>query len=277
MRFKKNIKIAILITCHNRKKYTLKCIKKLIGQNLKKKVLLSIFLVDDGSIDKSSIYIKSKFPFIKIIQGNGQLFWTGGTNLAFKNALNSNFSYDYYLFLNNDTFLFKDSISTLLRAKFFLGTNKFISVGTTKNKSNQRTYGGMRNLNSKITVFKNINIVPNRFYQNINRFNGNIVLISKEAQKKIGLLNENLKHNFSDIEYGIRAEKKNIKMVICPGYQGICEKDKKIINFKDFILGKKIISSGFYFTRKYGGFLWPLHFLSLIYSFLQKTYIFPGK
>ena len=270
-------KIAVLITSFNRKNITLNCLKFLFKSIDNKKFKFKVYLVDDNSVDNTFQEIKIKYPVVKLIKGDGNLYWTGGTNLALQYALKDSINYDYYLFLNDDTFVKKDCISKLLAARNFLNTDNFISVGSTKNNFNKRTYGGMRNLNSKIRVFKNINVIPNRFYQSINRFNGNIVLISREAQKKIGLLNENLKHNFSDIEYGIRAEKKNIKMVICPGYQGICEKDKKIINFKDFILGKKIISSGFYFTSKYGGFLWPLHFLSLIYSFLKKTFIFQGK
>jgi len=271
------ISIAILIASYNRRINTYKTIKKIYNQKKKFNYKIKIFLTDDNSTDNTAGFIKKKYSEITILKGNNNLYWTGGTNKSWRAAIKDQIKFDYYLWLNDDTFLYPNAITDLLSATKFFSKKNLICVGSTKDRNNKRTYGGFLNLGSKTRVFKNTIIYPNQNYQAINRFNGNIVLISREVQKKIGLLNENLKHYFSDIEYGIRAEKKNIKMVICPGYQGICEKDKKIINFKDFILGKKIISTGFYLTRKYGGLLWPLHFLSLIYSFLKKTYIFPGK
>lgn len=268
------IKIAILMASFNRKYTTLRSIKNIYNQNTNSIYKFKIFLTDDNSYDNTANFIKKKYPEVIILKGNGNLYWTGGTNKSWIAAIKDKINFDYYLWLNDDTFLYPNAITDLLSAKKFFSKKDLICAGSTKDKNNKRTYGGLLNSGSKFRVFKNKIIYPNQNYQIINRFNGNIVLISKEAQKKIGFLNENLKHNFSDIEYGIRAEKKKIKMVICPGYQGICEKNKIIINFKDFILGKKIISSGFYFTRKYGGFLWPLHFLSLIYSFLKKHIYF---
>ena len=66
-------------------------------------------------------------------------------------------------------------VKSLLNAEKFINNDCFISVGSTRNIKNQRTYGGMKNLNYKIRIFKNKVVKPNSKYQNINRFNGNIV------------------------------------------------------------------------------------------------------
>ena len=43
--------IATLITCHNRKDKTLACLDALFSNHLPDRVLLDVFLVDDGSTD----------------------------------------------------------------------------------------------------------------------------------------------------------------------------------------------------------------------------------
>lgn len=264
------INIAIIITCFNRKHVTLKCIKKIYNQKINSNYKLKIFLTDDKSPDQTAVIVKKKYPDVNILKGDGNFYWTGGTNNSWQAALKDKISFDYYLWLNDDTFIYPKTISQLLNVRNHFKEKEIICVGSTKNANNTRSYGGLLNIGSKIRVFKNKIVMPNKHYQHINRFNGNLVLISNKAQKKIGLLNPALKHNFSDIEYGLRAELKNIKMVLCPGYQGICDNDNKNINLKDFFFGKKIISTGFHFTYNYGGVLWLLHYLSLIFSFLRK-------
>ena len=160
-----------------------------------------------------------------------------------------------------------------MNAEKFINNDCFISVGSTRNIKNQRTYGGMKNLNYKIRIFKNKVVKPNSKYQNINRFNGNIVLISKKAQKKIGFINDNLIHTYGDIDYGISASKLSIPIILCPGFHGICISEKKNIYLKDFFLQKKIFKTAFFFSYKNGGFLWLLHFFSLLYNDFFKFFL----
>jgi len=262
------------MACFNRKKKTFRSIQKIYQQTSFKDYFIDIYLTDDNSNDGTSEYIKIKFANVKIFKGNGNLYWGGGTNHSFKKAILSKIKYDFYLLLNDDTFLFYNSLKTLINAEKYIKSKTFISVGSTVNSKNVKSYGGMINHGFLIQKFKNISIKPTNDYQKINRFNGNIVLITSSAQKKIGILNNNLHHYLGDIEYGIRAEKKNIPIILCPGYQGICNDDIKVINFKDFFLGKKIFYSSFIFCYKYGGILWVLHFLSSLYSYLKQVHLF---
>ena len=261
------IKIAVLITCFNRRKKTIRCLNNLFKQKIHQNIRLTVYLTDDGSTDYTSIYVKKQFPEVKIFTGNGNLYWGRGTNLVFKEAAKKNF--DYYLWLNDDTYLLKGALDDLLNAKNEIQSKTFISVGSTKNKYNKLTYGGQKNKGSKISPFKNKIIFPNKNYQIIDRFNGNIVLISREAQKKIGFINKDLVHISGDIEYGIRASILKIPIFLCPNFQGICENDKKRNLLKDYFRGKCLIKSYFIFTKKYGGIFWILHFLSALLHSLK--------
>lgn len=64
------MKIAVLLTCFNRKNKTLACLKSLFG------IIPNchVYLVDDKSTDGTSEAIKQNFPQVKIIKGDGNLF-----------------------------------------------------------------------------------------------------------------------------------------------------------------------------------------------------------
>ena len=68
------INIAVLITCHNRKQKTIKCLQALFNQSHIENVKLKVFLVDDGSIDGTKQAINELFPDVTVIEGTGNLF-----------------------------------------------------------------------------------------------------------------------------------------------------------------------------------------------------------
>ena len=108
------INLAVLITCHNRRAKTIKCLKALFNQADTKNIRIKVFLVDDGSTDKTSNEVMALFPEVVIIQGDGNLFWARGVALAWKESLKSKEIFDYYLWLNDDTFLYNTAIKQLL-------------------------------------------------------------------------------------------------------------------------------------------------------------------
>ena len=113
----KKINMAVLITCHNRIQKTQTCLKSLFNQKKIENINLKVFLVDDGSKDGTKEYVKNNFPQVNLTVGNGKLYWGGGTYLAWETALRDNIKYDYFLWINDDTFLFENAISILLSSK----------------------------------------------------------------------------------------------------------------------------------------------------------------
>ena len=47
----KKIKVAVILTCHNRKEKTINCIRKLIGGN--QNLIFHYLIVDDGRTDRT--------------------------------------------------------------------------------------------------------------------------------------------------------------------------------------------------------------------------------
>jgi len=212
--------IAILITCHNRKHLTLNCLHALFSQKcLDVFFKIEIFLVDDGCTDGTSNLVKLKFPLVNIIQGNGSLFWNRGMHLAWETASNSK-DYDYYLWLNDDTLLYEDSIIKFLNAAK-ITNNKSVICGSTISKINNKiSYGG----NSKSGNLLN----PNGYLQEVFTFNGNSVLVPKFVFKKIGNLDKRFQHAIGDFDYSLRVRKANLKSYVLENFIGTCEGSEKL-------------------------------------------------
>lgn len=205
--------IAVLLTCHNRKDKTIQCLTALyIQQGLNKVYKIEVFLVDDASTDGTTIAIQIQFPLVNIIHGDGNLFWNRGMRLAWQTAAATK-EFDYYLWLNDDTFLEKNAIQILLQEMFSYA----IVCGTTQSQYDQKaTYGGYTNTPRQL-------LIPNGNYQKSDYCNGNCVLIPKKVFQKLGNLDPVFHHAIGDFDYSLRARKMGIEIYVAPDYIGTCE------------------------------------------------------
>jgi GT2 family glycosyltransferase len=235
--------IAVLLTCHNRKDKTLQCLDDLFHQQgLGIDFFLDVFLVDDGSTDGTAEAIKLKFPLVNIIQGDGNLYWNRGMHLAWKTAANTS-DFDYYLWLNDDTFLFKDAIKTVLITKFDYG---IVCGSTTSIKNDIISYGGFTKNQDRL-------VIPNGEYQSCDYLNGNCVLVSKKVFDLVGNLDPIFQHALGDFDYGLRAKKMGIALYVAPKFIGVCDTHPELpkwmsasVKIKDRIKNLYSASSGCY-------------------------------
>lgn len=205
--------LAVLITCHNRKEKTIACLKSLHQCLLPENYIIDVFLVDDGSTDGTAIAVKANFPETHVIQGNGNLYWNQGMYMAWNIAVKYK-KYDYFLWLNDDTILFKDSLNLILNYSWQIENKKILVGSTCSDKNGEPTYGGF--------VFPDIKIFPNNTWQDCDFFNGNIVLIPFEIYQKVGVLDKRFRHSLGDIDYGMRAKKMGFTHALAPVFLGFC-------------------------------------------------------
>jgi GT2 family glycosyltransferase len=207
------LKIAVLITCHNRKESTQQCLTYLFSQKgLNDLIDLEVFLVDDGCTDGTPELIRRDFPQVNIIKGTGQLYWNRGMHLAWQTAVNTK-DFDYYLWLNDDTFLYSNALESLFIEVF---PDTIICGSTTSALIKKLTYGGYKNN-------PHTPIAPSDIYQDGECFNGNYVLIPRSVYNQLGNLDPIFKHALGDFDYGYRAIKAGFKIKVAPGFVGICE------------------------------------------------------
>lgn len=199
------MKIAVLMTVHNRKQTTVRCLQRLMI-NDKCKVIsdggLDIFLVDDGSTDGTSEEVKKLGEGerwkIHLIRGTGSLYWAKGMRLAWETAVEHG-DYDGYLWLNDDVELAADALEKLATTLQLQLETPTIIVGECVNAKGEVTYGIKGDL-----------------------FDGNFVYVPRSVYEKIGMICGDYAHAWADSDYALKAKRAGVNVVSC-GVIGKCE------------------------------------------------------
>lgn len=267
------IRVAVLMTCFNRREVTLRCLRALFAQR-SSDFSLEVFLVDDASTDGTGVAVAREFSAVRILKGTGDLYWTGGMRRAFGAALAE--SFDYYLWLNDDTELFVNALATLLAQSEHLRKAgcQAILVGNVQDPvDGHHTYGGLLRRSNLHPVSFQLASMGVRL-QPCDAMEGNCTLIPKAVADVVGNLDPQFQHNFGDVDYGLRARRSGVPILAMPGFVGACAANPKKGAWQDpdldFSVRWKLLMSPkgchwndwFYFTRRHGGFFWPVFAIS---------------
>ena len=261
------------MTCHNRRNKTLTCLKHIYTQVLPEDVSIEIYLTDDGSTDGTRQYVCNKYPRVNLVLGNGNLYWNGGMRLSWNEAFKGN--YDYYLWLNDDTFLYRNSLMRLLQSiddiKQKSGKYGIIVGSTCDPDTGKCTYGGVCRVGKslKFNLLK-----PNDEIQPCDTMNGNCVLIHKQIASVTGNLSSKYTHSIGDFDYGLRAVQDGFSCWIAPGYIGECFKNESPMLYDHKLPLKTRInilkypkglppSDWSFFAKRFTGVFWPWHVYKL--------------
>lgn len=208
------MKIAVLITCHNRKDVTVACLRRLLPQMGKKD---SVFLVDDGSSDGTGEAVKGiADERITVVNGDGSLYWAIGMRLAWETAVNVS-SYDCYLWLNDDLMLKKDAIASLL-ADYKIVKSVVVGVCSEDDTETKVSYGATD--------------ASDKFLEPIGMprradgwLNGNLVLVPKDVFESIGMISCEYTHARADYDYAERLKAKGVPFYCSSNFVGVCRND----------------------------------------------------
>ena len=233
--------IAVLMTCHNRAQKTLKCLDALYAQKTDKDISYHVFLVDDGSTDGTSDIVKSNYPDAAIIRGDGSLFWNRGMHLAFKTALVTGF--DYYLWLNDDTFLYDDAVDAMLSVHKTLSVknkpNSIVAASTKDPDTGDFSYGGYRKRKNWLNPLDLYQVPPEDEAIEVVTSCGNCVLIPSSVTDLVGNMDPAYQHRWGDVDYGLQACAKGCSVWMAPGYQGECGDNPNADRWRDASLPLK--------------------------------------
>jgi GT2 family glycosyltransferase/glycosyltransferase involved in cell wall biosynthesis len=266
--------VAVLLTCHNRRQYTLACLESL-RRNVIDGVTVDVHLVDDGSRDGTVEAIAEAYPDVEITLGSGELFWGGGMRLAFNRAVPA--GPDYLLWLNDDVVLDEDALERLLATHAALCAEReplSLVVGATRDpQSAATTYGGVRRT-SRVRRMAFAQVAPTDEPQRCDTMNGNVVLVPKSVYSVVGNLDARFTHSMGDFDYGLRARSAGCQVFLCPGHVGTCKVNPPSETFQDERLRRSerlrraASPKGLPFRewavlcRRHGGPFWPALALS---------------
>lgn len=268
------IRVAALLTVHNRKQTTLACLASLV-QTSSGGASVDIFVVDDGSTDGTSEAIREQFPRVHVVSGDGSLYWNGGMRKAYQSAVGAGI-FDYFLWLNDDTHLFAGALELLINTAkmtaISLGCPTMI-VGTTKDRSTgEPTYGGRLRRSLLRPLYFDL-VIPADTPQPCDTVNGNCVLIPDAIVRSVGWLDTAYVHGMGDYDYGFRVRRKGFPIFVAAGYIGTCSRNppvdrQSMINMPFHARWRRITSPKFYpfpawltFARRHLGPLWPFFLL----------------
>lgn len=280
----KKTRIAALLTCFNRRSKTLDCLDSLYKQIETDQLSVEVYLVDDGSTDGTSEEVSKKYPDIKLLRGDGNLFWAGGMRKAFSSAMKDD--PDFYLWLNDDTFLLPNALSILMntlerRLEHDLENQPLIVGSTCDPDTHLTTYGGV-NIKYKWWPLRYELVTPSPdFPVKCDTLNGNCVLIPRQLALKLGGIDKAFTHYLADHDFGLRARALGHETWIAPGHLGTCELSKterKTTKRSDFssqlealdspkglsIGGTDLTSFREWkvYSKRHGGWLWPIYWVA---------------
>lgn len=232
------MKVAALYTCFNRKEKTLSSLASLFRayKNSSDKIFLSVYLTDDNSSDGTSEAVARKFPDVKILKGNGELYWAGGMRNSWGSAVKKD--YDAYLLLNDDTDVKPELFDRVLRTDKIcrdrFGKEGIYVGNTSEPDSNEISYGGWVFTNRFLAKMERVpldNLKPLKCEAG----NANIMWVPRKVVAQIGILSEGYNHGMADFDYSLKALRAKIPVLVMPGIMGVCNNDhsnpyKKFMN-----------------------------------------------
>lgn len=92
--------IYVITAVHNRIAITSRFVKSLKMQTYKGKI--HFLVIDDGSTDGTDKMVKEEYPESTVIYGNGNLFWGGALDKAYKYLMKKGIKNDDIIFYVND-------------------------------------------------------------------------------------------------------------------------------------------------------------------------------
>ena len=232
------MKIAVLLTCHNRQEKTSQSLislgKALMdynrGRNSSSKLEIEVYLTDDGCTDETVPNAESivNYAPLHILKGDGNLFWAGGMRFCWKEALKRNSEWDFYLLLNDDTVLYENAFSELMNThNYNMGKTGipglYSGITCSKEEPKRLTYGGDVWVNKFMGKMKRLD--KSEVPQRCDMTNANILLVPTEVVNKIGIFYEKYQHDNADSDYSNLANKKGVPVWVTANYCGECDDD----------------------------------------------------
>ena len=265
--------VVAMLTSFNRRSMTVDCIDALLRQ--KSDVSrLDIVLVDDGSTDGTAAAIAKRFPSVEIVPGGG-LYWARG--MARAESVAATLRPDYFLWVNDDAALGSHAIASLISCAESEGRPTIVVGSVVDPETSSITYGGLKIRSRMPLRLELVGPVPAK--QFVDTFNGNLVLVPAAAARTLVGIDSSFGHHYADWDYGLRASKLGIPIVVAPGILGTTARNSPIGTYHDatlsrgrrlrLLLGPKGLPprDQARFLARHGGPLWQLQWAWAYFKF----------
>jgi GT2 family glycosyltransferase len=251
---------------------TLAALRSVFSQREVHDIDLLVYLLDDSSSDGTAEAVAAAFPRVRLLHGDGGLYWNGGMRVSFSAAMQRQF--DAYLWINDDSVFCPDALRRMIDCLNAVSTasSQPIIVGSMHDpETGARSYGGFHLRRSGLTLQLDPVIPDVSRPLRCDTMNGNFVLIPASAATALENLDSGFRHQFGDLDYGLRAGKSGVPVFVAPGYFGTCTDNSIANTWRDRSLPRSrrwshLLSpkgapprEWLRFTSRHYGWRWPLY------------------
>lgn len=215
----------VIVACHNRCNLTLRAARSVLLQDAAGlDVHLTVF--DDGSTDGTSEELRALDLGIRLLRGQGNAFWALGMQRAESVVLSDVATVsdaDWVVWLNDDVDLDADAFERL-RAAVRAYPDRLI-VGSMRDPvSGLVSYAGFDRHGFHPLAFRQALPSADEFVS-VETFNGNLVAVPVRTARRLGGIDGGFSHGLADIDYGLRAHRLGVRVVLAPGTFGSCARN----------------------------------------------------
>ena len=217
-------RVAVLVACYNRCEITLVNLGCLIEALESSSIDAEIFLLDDGSPDRTGEKVAAAYPQIKITTSEGNLFWNRGMHRIYSVARQYG-PFDGYLLFNDDVCVNPPTARQFLALWRSLNAESPTTlVGSTHATGGTKTTYSAFWRPNRFRPLTLALIEPSESLQPADTFNANFVLVPGATFDRLGGTDPTYWHAFGDIDLGYRiGEGRRDQVLLAPGWIGACD------------------------------------------------------
>jgi GT2 family glycosyltransferase len=245
------LKLTVVIVNYNVEHFLEQCLHSV--EKAAQHTSTEVWVVDNNSVDGSCAMVKSKFPWVKLVESKKNLGFSKGNNLAMKEAKG-----EYVLLLNPDTIVEEDTFVKIvnfmdehddaggLGVHMVDGQGKFLPESKrglpTPSVAFYKIFG-LAHLFPKSKKFGKYHLgyLPKDKSHEVEILSGAFMLLRKSVLDKIGLLDETFFMYGEDIDLSYR--------IVKAGYKNYYFADTDIIHYKGESTKKSSVNYVFVFYR----------------------------
>lgn len=213
--------IYVVTPVHNRREITRNFLECLRRQTYRP---FEVVIVDDGSTDGTDLLVRDVFPEVRLLRGDGTLWWSGSMNVGLEYVLGRAGGDDHVLIINDDL---EVDPQYLDRLAYFAAHHPDALIGSVvvDIENPDTIWDGGRRMNwitAKHRVMHQGNALstfPSATYFSVDQLTGRGILVPVRVFRDVGLYDtEHFRHR-GDTEFPVRANRAGYELLV---YYGAC-------------------------------------------------------